>query len=61
MVFKGYHDQPGKQVVTELVKLGKFHLKNGINTLQIEIVGKQPKAVGRYMVGIDCLKIRNDL
>lgn len=60
IVFKGYHNQEGKPVITELVRLGKFHLKQGINTLQIEIVGKQPKAVGRYMVGIDCLKIRND-
>ncbi|MFA5814850.1 MAG: glycoside hydrolase family 172 protein [Bacteroidales bacterium] len=60
MVFKGYHNQAGKPVITELVRLGKFHLKQGINTLQIEIIGKQPKAVGRYMVGIDCLKIRND-
>jgi len=60
MVFKGYHNQSGKSVITELVRLGKFHLKQGINTIQIEIIGKQPKAVGRYMVGIDCLKIRND-
>jgi len=60
MVFKGYKNQTGKPVITELVRLGKFHLKKGINTLQIEIVGKQPKAVARYMVGIDCLTIRND-
>jgi hypothetical protein len=60
MVFKGYHNQPGKPVVTESKELGKFHLKQGINTLQFEIVGKQPKAEGRYMVGIDYIKIRND-
>jgi len=58
--FIGYHNQSGKQVITESVNLGKFHLKQGINTLQIEITGKQPKAVGRYMVGIDYIKIRND-
>lgn len=60
LTFKGYHDQKGKSVITEIAKLGKFHLKQGINTLQIEVVGKQPKAVGRYMVGIDYIKIRTD-
>ena len=60
MVFKGYHTNPQKPVITETVKLGKFHLKSGINTLQIEITGKQPKAIARYMVGIDYIKIRTD-
>ncbi len=60
MTFKGYHEKPGKSVVTESVNLGKFHLKQGINTLQLEIVGKQPKAVDRYMVGIDYIKIRTE-
>jgi hypothetical protein len=58
--FKGYHDGSGKSVVTQSIKLGKFNLKEGVNTLQLEIVGKQPKAIGRYMVGIDYLKIRTD-
>jgi hypothetical protein len=61
MTFKGYHDKTdGKQVVTEMVQLGKFHLKKGVNSLQIEITGKQPKAEGRYMVGIDYIKISSD-
>ena len=59
-VFKGFHDAEGKPVITDQVVLGKFALKEGINTLQIEITGKQNKAVPRYMVGIDYLKIRND-
>ena len=58
--FKGYHDGKPKQVITETAKLGKFHLNKGVNTLQIEITGKDPKAVNRYMVGIDYLKIRTD-
>ncbi|MDD4645926.1 MAG: DUF2961 domain-containing protein, partial [Bacteroidales bacterium] len=58
IVFKGYHTDPAKQVTTELVKLGKFHLKPGINTIQIEITGKQPKAEARYMVGIDYIRIK---
>lgn len=60
MIFKGYHNPTEKQVITESVNLGKFNLKEGINTLQIELTGKQPKAVGRYMVGIDYIKIRTD-
>ncbi|MFA6125725.1 MAG: glycoside hydrolase family 172 protein [Bacteroidales bacterium] len=59
-VFKGFHNQKGKQVITEFVKLGKFQLKKGVNTLQFEIAGKRPKAIGRYMVGIDYIKIRTD-
>lgn len=60
MTFKGFNDKKGKPVITEFAKLGKFHLKQGINTIQLEIVGKQPKAIERYMVGIDYIKIRTD-
>ncbi len=60
MTFIGFHTQPGKAVITESIKLGKFHLKKGINTLQFIIIGKQPKAIDRYMVGIDYIKIRTD-
>jgi hypothetical protein len=60
MTFIGYHSKPGKSVITESVKLGKFHLKQGVNTLQFEIIGKQAKAIDRYMVGIDYIKIRSD-
>jgi hypothetical protein len=58
--FKGFHDGKDKQVITGQLVLGRFALKQGINTLQIEITGKNSKAVPRYMVGIDYLKIRND-
>lgn len=58
--FNGFHADKKNPVITEKVLLGKFRLKEGINTLQIEISGKDPKAVARYMVGIDYLKIRND-
>jgi hypothetical protein len=58
--FKGFHENEQKPVITELVPLGKFHLNKGINTIQIELTGKQPKALARYMVGIDFIKIRKD-
>jgi hypothetical protein len=58
--FKGYHSGKEKQVITETAKLGQFHLNKGVNTLQLEVTGKDPKAVNRYMVGIDYLKIRTD-
>jgi hypothetical protein len=57
-VFKGFYNLTDKPVVTEKVKLGKFILNEGVNTLQIIITGKQDKAEPRYMVGIDYLQIR---
>jgi len=53
----GYHDQSGQDVITKDVKMGIFTLPSGINTLEVEVVGKNPKAVDRYMVGIDVLKL----
>jgi hypothetical protein len=58
--FQGFHTDKEKPVVTQKVALGKFKLNKGINTVQIEITGINPKAVARYMVGIDYLQIRND-
>jgi hypothetical protein len=58
--FMGYHTGKEKQVITEKIALGRFKLNKGINTLQIEITGTDPKAIQRYMVGIDYLQIRND-
>ncbi|MBT3242564.1 MAG: DUF2961 domain-containing protein [Bacteroidetes bacterium] len=53
----GYHDQSGKDVVTLSANLGIFSLKEGTNTLTLKTEGKHPKAVERYMVGIDYLKL----
>ncbi|MFO7617428.1 MAG: glycoside hydrolase family 172 protein [Bacteroidales bacterium] len=58
--FKGYHNGKPVSVTTEVVNLGRFQLKEGINTLQVSITGKEAAALPRYMVGIDYLKIRND-
>jgi len=58
--FTGFHTDKEKPVVTEKVPLGRFKLNKGINTLQIEITGMNPKALPRFMVGIDYLQIRND-
>ncbi|MCK5821103.1 MAG: DUF2961 domain-containing protein, partial [Bacteroidales bacterium] len=54
--FVGYHDQSGKEVVTSSSMLGTFSLLKGINTLTLKTKGAHPKAVERYMVGIDFLK-----
>ena len=57
-VLVGYHDQTGKDVITQLVNLGIFKLEKGANTLKIEVDGKHRKAIPKYMVGIDYLKIK---
>jgi hypothetical protein len=53
----GYHDQKGGDVVTRTVNLGNYYLVSGKNTLTLKVEGKQPKAVDRYMVGIDLLRM----
>ncbi|MFC2096872.1 glycoside hydrolase family 172 protein [Bacteroidota bacterium] len=51
--FNGYN----QNVVLNKINLGKFHLNKGTNKLLIKLAGKNQKAVPRYMVGIDCIKI----
>jgi hypothetical protein len=53
----GYHDQTGQDVITAKAKLGVFKLVKGKNIVTLEVVGKHPKAVERYMVGIDLIKL----
>lgn len=54
--FVGYHDQSGKDVITDSSNLGIFTLTEGINTITLKTVGTHPKAVAKYMVGIDLLQ-----
>ncbi len=54
----GYHDQTGKDVITQKVNIGIFKLKKGNNTLSLKVAGKHSKALPRYMVGIDLLKLK---
>jgi len=52
----GYHDQSGKDVITDSANLGIFTLTEGNNTITLKTVGTHPKAIARYMVGIDLLQ-----
>jgi len=54
--FVGYHDQTGKDVITDSSNIGIFTLTEGINTITLKTVGTHKKAVARYMVGIDLLE-----
>ena len=49
----GYHDKTGKDVITQSIKLGDFHLVEGINSIKLKVKGQHPKALPRFMVGID--------
>jgi hypothetical protein len=53
----GYHDKTGQDVITGKAKLGIIKLKKGVNTISLQTSGKHRKAVPRYMVGIDLLKL----
>ena len=44
-------------ICTPMVNIGSCTLSQGQHTVTAEIVGKNPKAVGAYMVGIDELKL----
>lgn len=54
--FSGYHDQSGKDVITSKAVVGTFDLKEGSNTIELKVKGQHPKALPRYMVGIDQLQ-----
>jgi hypothetical protein len=45
------------EVSHDLIDLGRFDLKKGPIPLVVEIVGAHPKAVERYMFGLDYLKL----
>jgi len=51
--FNGYNTK----VISEKVELGEFFLNKGKNVLKVQLTGKDPKAIPRYMVGIDCIKV----
>ena len=55
--FVGYHNQKGKDVITSSSNLGTYKLKKGVNTLTLYTKGSHPKAIKKYMVGIDCIKL----
>ena len=57
-IISGYHNQTGKDVITQKVNLGIYKLEKGNNTLSLEVVGKHQNAAPRYMVGIDLLKLK---
>jgi hypothetical protein len=44
-------------IATKKIDLGKFNLTKGKHQLEVEIVGANPAAIKRYMVGIDYVKI----
>jgi len=54
--FTGYHDQSRQDVITQSANLGIVTLEEGANTLKITVKGRHPKALPRYMIGIDQLK-----
>lgn len=54
--FVGFHDQTGKDVITDSSNIGIFTLAEGINTITLKTVGTHPKAIASYMVGIDLLQ-----
>ncbi|MEN6383768.1 MAG: glycoside hydrolase family 172 protein [Phycisphaerales bacterium] len=43
---------------TDEINLGQYHLAAGMNELSLEIVGSNPDAFKRYMVGIDYIKVK---
>ncbi|HBG27966.1 MAG: hypothetical protein A2Y10_03000 [Planctomycetes bacterium GWF2_41_51] len=45
-------------IATKEIDLGKHHLSAGMNELNVEIVGANPEAIKRYMVGIDYIKVK---
>lgn len=55
--WSGTFDGYNIRVIKQKVNLGKFHLNKGTNKLKIKLSGKNPKAIPRYMVGIDCIKV----
>lgn len=54
-----YH--PDGVIATGEINLGKFKLNKGQHILTVEIVGSNPKAVQRYMVGLDYVDVKRTL
>jgi hypothetical protein len=55
---KGYHNQKGQDVITGKINLGVYKFDKGTNTLTLQTTGKHKKALPKYMVGIDLLKLK---
>jgi hypothetical protein len=45
-------------IATKKISLGKFKLTKGKHLLEVEVVGANPAAIKRYMVGIDYIKVK---
>ncbi len=54
-VFDGY--QPEGVGITDEIKLGTVEIRKGLNILKVKMIGKHPEAYGRYMFGMDYLKV----
>ena len=54
-----YH--PEGVVATDKIELGKLELDKGRHILTVEIVGANPDAIKRYMVGIDYIDVKRSL
>ena len=54
-----YH--PDEVIATDKIKLGKFELDKGRHILSVKIVGSNPKAIQRYMVGLDYVDVKRSL
>jgi hypothetical protein len=50
-------DRFAPEVAHDLLDLGVWDLKAGVNQLQIELVGAHEKAIKRHMFGLDYLKL----
>ncbi len=51
-----YH--PDSVIATKEIELGNFDLDKGRHILTVEVVGSNPKAIQRYMVGIDYVDVK---
>jgi hypothetical protein len=51
--FDRYHPA----VANDAVELGTFELSEGVNRLEVEIIGANEKAIARHMFGLDYLKL----
>ena len=51
---------PDNVIATDEIELGLFKLSKGQHKLTVEVVGTNPEAIKRYMVGIDYIKVQKD-
>ena len=51
---------PDAVIATKPITLGMFELDKGRHILTVEIVGSNPKAIPRYMVGIDYIDVKKN-